>query len=93
MKCPYCSGSGKVDATFASRLRAARNDSGLTQEGVAEQLQISRTQIANMESGRTQGSLDVVLKAASLFGCSVDWLLGRDGFQKDHPTPKEPRDA
>jgi len=77
MKCPYCSGTGKCEATLHARFRAARNDSGLTQQEIADKLSVSRAQLANLESGRTSISLPVLIEAADIFGKSLDWLSGR----------------
>ncbi len=78
MKCPYCCGTGKCEPTLAARVRAARNDIGLTQEQVADGLKISRAQLANMEAGRTKASLPVLIALADLYGKSLDWLVGRE---------------
>lgn len=76
MTCPYCSGSGVCDATFGARLRAIRNDKRLTQDDMAKALQISRSQIANLEVGRTNPSMDLFRMVVAKFGVSADWLLG-----------------
>lgn len=77
MKCPYCQGSGECEETISARFRAARNDTGMTQEQVAPLLGISRGQLANLETGRTQPSMEVLMKSLEVFDRSADWMLGR----------------
>ena len=77
MKCPYCDGTGEVEASFSSRLRALRNKSGETQDVLAKAIHTSRPQLANLESGRSGPSLEVLLQIAEHYSASTDWLLGR----------------
>lgn len=77
-KCPYCKGTGLLQGDFSSRLLKARQDKGVTQEDVASAVRISRAQIANLERGRGDPSVDVVIRAAQYFGCSADYLLAID---------------
>lgn len=56
-------------------LQAARKRSGRTQEDVALELGIGRASYANIEAGRQRISVDVLWKAAVLFGVSLDALV------------------
>lgn len=74
--CPYCKGSGRVEATLASRLTALRQAKGVSQEEVAEAVHVSRAQIANLERGRGEPSIQSLMMLASYFKVTTDYLLG-----------------
>ena len=75
--CPYCKGTGKAAATPAMRFRAIREKHGLSQDQMAAKVNISRTQIVNIEAGRSDPGLSLLMRSADEFSVSVDWLLGR----------------
>lgn len=81
--CPYCKGTGKLQATFASRLVSLRNAKGVTQQDVSNVCHLSRSQIANLEIGRGEASVSTLLGLASYFDCSTDYLLGRASSVKE----------
>ena len=60
------------------RLKKARLDAGHTAEGVAEKLAVSTQTVFNWESGRQFPEPTKLIALASLFGVSVDYLLGRE---------------
>lgn len=76
--CPYCRGTGKMSPSPATRIVALRQQHKLNQSEFANMIGISRGQIANMESGRTNFSTDLYIRISDKFGVSIDWLLGRD---------------
>lgn len=78
MECPYCKGTGECEGSFAARVRAARDNAGMTQAEAAQGLGIGRAQLANIEAGRSQPTVDVLANAAEKFGTTTDWLLGRE---------------
>ncbi len=55
---------------FGRRLRAARNRCGLNQQDVADRLDLPRTAITHMESGRRSVSTLELVKLAEIYGCS-----------------------
>ncbi len=62
------------------RLRALRAQKGLTQEEVAERLNISLRYYQMLERGEKIGSVDVLISISGLLDCSLDYLLkGRVG--------------
>ncbi len=78
MKCPYCNGTGDIsgpDAHFGVLLRAARAAKGWTQEELAGRIGRSRAQIANLEVGRGDIPLKMVLKCAEALGISAKELV------------------
>lgn len=65
--------------TFSEQLLVARKASGLTQEQLAEQMNVSRPMISHWETGRTMPDLDTI-KRLSL-------LLNHNFMQDEAPEP------
>lgn len=74
--CPLCNGTGRVNATIQSRLIGLRKMRGLTQDQVSEPLGVTRSQVANLEVGRGNPTIEFIMKAAAFYGVSTDFLLG-----------------
>ena len=64
---------------FGQRIKEERNRLGLTQEELAEQLNIGPVHVYNIESGRKGCSIDLLLEFAELFEVSTDYLLTGKG--------------
>lgn len=58
------------------RLKILREGRGLTQSDLADELEISEPQIWRYENGESKPRGDVVIKLATFFGVSSDYLLG-----------------
>lgn len=63
-------------AALGKRLRAAREDAGLSQQDVADRLGIYQSTVAFMEKGRRDVSALELVQLARLFGMTADALLG-----------------
>ena len=74
--CPICQGTGQLVVRFGERLRSLREEHGLSQEELARELNITRTQIANMEHDRSDPTPHTLVFMRQRFSVSVDWLLG-----------------
>lgn len=61
--------------TFAQKLQFYRKQLGLTQENLAEKLNVSRVAVSKWESGRGFPNLDSLKGVSDLFGISIDELL------------------
>ena len=61
---------------FAERLKSLRKEQNLTQEKIAEKLNISRGSYAQWETERTQPSSKSLETLANFFNVSTDYLLG-----------------
>ena len=57
--------------TIGRNLKILREESGFTQEKVAEFLGVGRSAYANYEAGEREMPLDALEKAATLFGCDL----------------------
>ena len=56
-----------MKTAIGKRIRAIREQKGLTQEAVASALAISRQKLARIEKGENDISYDTILKLASVF--------------------------
>lgn len=61
--------------TLGERLKYCRNKSHMTQEVVAQYLNVQRTTVANYESDRNEPSLVQIRKLKKLFGVTYEYLL------------------
>lgn len=61
-----------------SRIAEERKKLGLNQEELAKKLQISQKSISKYERGDRRPSYEVLVAMSSIFGVSVDYLLGND---------------
>ncbi len=59
-------------------IEAERGRKGLSKTSVAKVLNISLTTYSNYVKEEWPIPSDVLIKAAQLFGCTVDYLLGLD---------------
>lgn len=75
------------------RIKSLREAQGLSQRDVAERLQISESQVYRYEKDEIEPRADVVVKFASYFNVSTDYLLGVSDepgyFYKDGLSAKE----
>lgn len=70
---------------FASNLQFLRRRSGMTQETLANRLNVSRQAISKWESGETVPEIATLLQLAQLFSCTLD-----DFLQQDLSLPRSP---
>lgn len=66
-----------------STLYELRIAKGLSQQAIADALQMSRVNYTNIENGKRNLTKDNALRLAELLGVSVDELFGRSEPQKD----------
>lgn len=66
------------------RIKECRQKANLSQEELAQKLDMKRTNIANYEAGRVIPPGNILLKLADIFGVSTDYLLGLS----DTPYPE-----
>lgn len=64
--------------SFAEKLKALRQQNEMTQEYVADHLNVSRSTIAGYETKNRQPSHEKLTALAALFQVSVDYLLDED---------------
>lgn len=65
-----------VDFNFGDRLKELRLQAGLTQKQLAEQIGITKSVVSFYELRERTPSPDVLIKLASIFHVTTDYLLG-----------------
>lgn len=68
---------------LANRLRERRERRGLKNSQVALYMGLSTAHVSNIESGSREPSLDLLVRLAEYYRCSIDYLLGLT----DDPRP------
>ncbi|HEY3316290.1 MAG TPA: helix-turn-helix transcriptional regulator [Bacillota bacterium] len=63
-------------------VRQLRNDHGLTQEDLADKVDVSRQTIISIESGRYNPSIILACKIAKVFGKSIEEVFLCDAEEK-----------
>lgn len=63
--------------SFKENLRELRKENSLTQKQLASKVNIPETTYQAYEQGRTEPSIEVMIKLANVLECSVDYLIGR----------------
>ncbi len=65
---------------FSARLRELRMAAGVTQQQLAEYLNIRQQSYARYETGAGEPNLETLVRLAKYFGVSCDYLLGVTEF-------------
>lgn len=60
---------------FCEQLKKLRADNGLTQEQLADALNVSRQAVSSWENGRNLPDLEMVVRIAAKYGLSLDRLI------------------
>lgn len=66
------------------KLQMARNKQGLTQEQIAQQLQVSRQTISNWENNKSYPDIVSLITLSELYQISLDQLLKGDKAMIEH---------
>ncbi|MEN6545660.1 MAG: helix-turn-helix transcriptional regulator [Armatimonadia bacterium] len=78
MKCPHCNGTGTLagaQVTAGALILLARKERGLTQADLAQLVGMSRTQITNIEVGRSDMPLKTLARFAEALNVSMKDLV------------------
>lgn len=76
--------------TLAEKILSLRTERGMSQDDLAEKLEVSRQSVSKWETGQSTPDLDKIIRLADLFGVSVDELV-RDGERPQPPEPSRPQ--
>ncbi len=71
---------------LAEKILNLRKQSGLSQEELAEKLNVSRQAVSRWEVGSAQPDASNVLQLSKLFGVTADYLLN-DDYESDYDVP------
>jgi transcriptional regulator with XRE-family HTH domain len=63
---------------FTERLRKLRKSKKLSQQKLADKLELSRSAISSWEQGVTEPTIKHIVDLAYVFNCTVDYLLSVD---------------
>ena len=66
-------------------LKKLREDFEMSQEALAQKLNVSPSTIGMYETNKRQPNYETLLKISSIFNCSIDYLLGKT----DEKNPKK----
>lgn len=66
--------------SLSNRIRLLRKNSQMSQEELAERLNISRQSVTKWESGDSIPDIDRVINLSSIFGVTIDYLLKGDNI-------------
>ena len=76
---------------LAEKVLKLRKESGMSQEELAEKLNVSRQSVSKWESATAYPELNKILDLASLFGVTTDYLLKDDAEQPAYTGKEESR--
>lgn len=66
---------------FGERLELLMKEQNLSQVQLADAMEIKKQSINSYLKGKSRPELDVLMRFADFFECSVDYLLGREDFR------------
>lgn len=70
-----------------NRIKECRKAAGMSQKYVSMTLGLAGPSISNWESGKTKPTNENLVRLASLFGVTVDYLLGIDSTKPQEKAP------
>lgn len=69
---------------YGERIKRLRTGRELTQEQLAEKINVSRTYIVKIENGLQIGPIEIAIELAMVFDVSMDFLLlGKENYRVD----------
>lgn len=72
--------------TLGEKILSLRTARDMSQDDLAEKLEVSRQSVSKWETGQSTPDLDKIIRLADLFGTSVDELVR----EEERPQPPEP---
>lgn len=78
--------------TFGEKLQSLRQRSGMSQDALAERLQVSRQAVSRWERDETMPETDKVVALADIFGVTTDYLLRPQPGQAEPEGKQPPRE-
>lgn len=71
---------------YADRIRALRQQAGLSQQALGQQLGVSAVAVGKWERGQTQPDIHALARMADIFGTTIDDLCGHESLHiKEEP--------
>lgn len=63
---------------IGAKIKKRRQAQGITQETVANYLDVNPSHVSNIECGRANPSLTALIKIANILECSVDYFINQE---------------
>ena len=63
---------------FDQRLSELLTDNGLSKRSLANHVSVSAQSVSDWSTGKVQPTADMLIKLADFFGCTIDYLVGRE---------------
>lgn len=70
---------------YNERIREIREDYSLTQQKVADLLNIGQRTYADYESGKTRIPIDNIMILAEFYNVSMDYITGASNIKSEYP--------
>lgn len=77
--------------TFGEKLQALRQSAGMSQDALAERLDVSRQAVSRWERDETMPETDKVVVLADIFGVTTDYLLRPQAAEQPSAEEHLPR--
>ncbi len=72
---------------LGENVKMLRREKGITQEELSQITETTRTQVSDIENGKSSTSINIIWNLAEYFNVSIDYLLGRT--EDNSPFRKE----
>lgn len=78
--------SGLNFKIIGQKIKERRQSVGITQESIANYLEVNQSHISNIECGRANPSLFILIQIANILECSVDFFIDGEYTFKQNST-------
>ncbi len=74
---------------LSDKIMELRKRNGMSQEALAEKLDVSRQSVSKWETGESVPDIDRIIKLSEIFGVSTDYLLKNEATEYEKTTPAQ----
>lgn len=74
---------------FGQRIRKLRLDKGLTMQGLADKLEVTKSSINMWENSNSIPKDNILIALSKMFEVSIDYLLGNEDMEEKIPENKQ----
>ena len=79
--------------TLGQKIKKLRNDKGLTQKDLADQVHVTFQTVSKWENDENEPDVSTLRELAKLFGCSLDYLLSEEETPSGAVVLEEPTEV
>lgn len=80
-----------MSAKVSKNIKKLRNENGLTQDGLAEKINVTRQTVSSWETGRTQPDIEMLELLAETFGTGIEEIIYGEKRKIGLEAPKSDR--